>query len=94
MNNKPLIILTAQRAAAYRSYPPHGILYVADSLLKEGYRVKIIHPVAERLKDVVNAVQEEKPVFVGLSVIHTPLLKEDIEISKAVKEMEIPVCGL
>jgi radical SAM superfamily enzyme YgiQ (UPF0313 family) len=48
-------------------------------------------PVSGRLKAVTDAVAYERPVFVGLSVIHTPLLKEDIEISKAVKKLGVPV---
>ncbi len=87
----PLIILTAQRPWVYRKYPPFGILYLADSLLKAGFRVKIVHPVEGRREAVLSAVREERPLFVGLSVIATPLLAEDIEISKAVHAEGVPV---
>ena len=85
------IILTAQRSYAYRKYPPFGILYVAGALRKAGFKVKIVHPVKDRPKAVMEAVKRDKPVFVGLSVIHTPLLSEDIEISKMLKEAGVPV---
>lgn len=87
----PLIILTAQRAWVYRKYPPFGIMYVAAALQDAGFRVKIIHPVKDRLEEIRRAVRQERPLFVGLSVIYTPLLAEDIEISRALKGAEVPV---
>ena len=89
--NAPLIILTAQRPWAYRKYPAFGILFVASALLKAGYRVKIVHPEGDRLGAIREAVREEKPLFVGLSVMATPLLLEDIEISKALHAAGVPV---
>jgi len=87
----PLIILTAQRPWAYRKYPAFGIMFVADALLKAGYRVKIVHPESDRIGAIQAALKEEKPLFVGLSVMATPLLLEDIEISKALKAAGVPV---
>jgi len=92
MNQKaPLIILTAQRPWAYRKYPAFGILFVASALVRAGYRVKIVHPERDRLGAIREAVKEERPLFVGLSVMATPLLLEDIEISKSLKAAGVPV---
>jgi len=92
MNQKaPLIILTAQRPWAYRKYPAFGILFVASALVRAGYRVKIVHPERDRLGAIREAVKEERPLFVGLSVMATPLLPEDIEISKSLKAAGVPV---
>ncbi len=87
----PLIILTAQRPWVYRKYPPFGVLYLADSLLQAGFRVKIIHRVEGRKQAILDAVAEERPLFVGFSVIATPLLAEDIDISQAVHFAGVPV---
>jgi len=87
----PLIILTAQRAWVYRKYPPFGALYVAGALADAGFRVKVVHEVDDRKAAVARAVREEKPLFLGLSVIHTPLMKEDIEISREAHEAGVTV---
>ena len=87
----PLILLTAQRPWSYRKYPAFGILFVASALLKAGFRVKIVHPERDRLGAIREAVKEERPLFVGLSVTATPLLLEDIGISKALHAAGVPV---
>lgn len=92
MNEKsPLIILTAQRPWAFRKHPPFGILFVGRALLDAGFRVRVVHPERDRPAAMAAAVKEERPLFVGLSVMATPLLLEDIEISKMLKAAGVPV---
>ncbi len=74
--------------------PPFGILYLADSLEKAGFSVRLIH---ERGTDadiqvLVELVSIEKPIFVGFSTLTGPMLLPTMRASKAIKETQpIPV---
>lgn len=90
-DNAPLIILTAQRARVYSKFPPFGILFLAGSLLDAGFRVRIVHPERDRQAAIRDAVRQARPLFVGLSVMQSRLLLEDIEISRELKAAGVPV---
>jgi radical SAM superfamily enzyme YgiQ (UPF0313 family) len=74
--------------------PPFGILYLADSLEKAGFSVRLIHELGTEadIQALVELVSMEKPLFVGLSTLTGPMLLPTMEASKAIKETHsVPV---
>jgi len=72
-------------------YPPFGLMYVADALLQSGFAVKIFHETHAYLDEFMRQVEQERPLFVGLSTITGPQLLPVIETSRRVKALKIPV---
>ena len=70
---------------------PLGVLYVGKSLEKAGYRVKIFHLRGKEDKRLMDAVDEESPLFVGFSNFVSERLKYDIELSKTLHGQGIKV---
>lgn len=71
--------------------PPFGILYVGQALADAGYRVRLFHllgPADDRLEAAVRA---ERPLFVGFSNFISPLLSNDLRLSRMVHEQGIKV---
>lgn len=78
----------------YSYFPPFGILYMAHSLEKEGFKVKLVHQegTKKNIDALAELVSEEKPLFVGLSTLTGPTIIPTIEASIAVKKKcSVPV---
>lgn len=78
----------------YSYFPPYGILYLADSLERAGFKVKLVHK--EGTKSNIDALAElvcrAKPLFVGLSTLTGPTILPTVKASNAIKERcSIPV---
>ena len=71
-------------------YPPFGIMYVADALLQQGYRVEVWHQTAAGLDEIVRRVEQSRPLWVGFSTITGPQLCPTIEATKRVHALGIP----
>ncbi|MBI1801783.1 MAG: B12-binding domain-containing radical SAM protein [Chloroflexi bacterium] len=72
-------------------YPPFGIMYVADALIKAGFGVRLFHETEAYLEEFMHEVERARPLFVGFSTITGPQLKPVIKASKRVHEMGIAV---
>ena len=72
-------------------YPPFGIMYVADALLKAGLGVRLFHETESYLEEFMREVERARPLFVGFSTITGPQLRPVIAASKRVKALGIPV---
>lgn len=72
-------------------YPPFGIMYVADALIKAGFGVRLFHETETFLEEFVREVERARPLFVGFSTITGPQLRPVIAASKRVKALGIPV---
>lgn len=70
-------------------YPPFGIMYVADALLQAGYTVRLFHEAEDTVNDFVQAVERERPLWVGFSTITGPQLGATIEATKRVHDLGI-----
>jgi len=78
----------------YRMAPPFGILYLADSLEKAGFTVRLVHEMGTEtnIRSLVELVSAEKPLFVGFSTLTGPPLLPTMQASRAIKEtMPVPV---
>jgi magnesium-protoporphyrin IX monomethyl ester (oxidative) cyclase len=67
-------------------YPPFGIMYVADALIKQGYDVELWHEKEEGIEDFVQRVEQVRPLWVGFSTITGPQLGSTIKATKLVHE--------
>jgi hypothetical protein len=56
-------------------YPPFGIMYVADALMKQGINVELWHENEEGVDSFVERVEEVHPLWVGFSTITGPQLR-------------------
>src|SRR5262249_3831899 len=72
-------------------YPPFGIMYVADALIKAGFGVRLFHETESYLEEFMREVERVRPLFVGFSTITGPQLKPVIKASRRVKALGIPV---
>ena len=72
-------------------YPPFGIMYVADALIKAGFAVRLFHETAAYLDEFMREVERARPLFVGFSTITGPQLKPVIVASQRVHALGIPV---
>jgi len=71
-------------------YPPFGIMYVADALIRQGLRVELWHAAKEDLEDFVKQVERARPLWVGFSTITGPQLRPTIEATRQVHDLGIP----
>ncbi len=72
-------------------YPPFGIMYVADALIKAGFGVRLFHETESYLEEFMREVERARPLFVGFSTITGPQLRPVIAASRRVKAFGIPV---
>lgn len=72
-------------------YPPFGIMYVADALIKARFGVRLFHETESYLDTFVREVERVRPLFVGFSTITGPQLKPVIQASRRMKALSIPV---
>jgi len=93
--NKPPIYLVSHGRddSALIQYEPAplGLLYVGQALADAGYRVRVLHLHGEGDRGLEQAVNEEKPLFVGFSNFLYPRLKHDVALSRFVKSQGIKV---
>jgi len=69
-DNKRIILATAPEAVMTKSYSaPLGLLYVASSLQKAGFQVRVIDAYAQKvnISDVVRQVRLERPLAFGVT---------------------------
>ncbi|HUT54116.1 MAG TPA: radical SAM protein [bacterium] len=82
---------TAQTTLPLVGPPPFGILYVGGALQKAGYPVRIFHLHGPDERPLLDAVQEQRPLFVGISNFLSPGLKPDIKLSRKLRGMGLTV---
>lgn len=73
---------------------PFGVLYLADSLEKAGFSVRLLHEEGNNtsIQKLVDLVTVEKPLLVGFSSFTAPTIIPTIQASKQVKETcDVPI---
>ena len=71
-------------------YPPFGIMYVADALMQQGYKVALWHETESGLDAFVREIERVQPLWVGFSTITGPQLRPTIEATRRVHALGIP----
>ncbi len=76
------------RIERYSYFPPYGILYLADSLERAGFTVRLIHKEGSKanIEGFAEFVCQSKPIFAGLSTLTGPTILPTVEASKAIKQ--------
>jgi anaerobic magnesium-protoporphyrin IX monomethyl ester cyclase len=75
-------------------HPPFSILYLADSLERAGFSVRLVHEEGTRanIQTLVDLVSEESPSFVGLSVVTGPSIIPSLQASMGIKDRcDVPI---
>jgi anaerobic magnesium-protoporphyrin IX monomethyl ester cyclase len=72
----------------YSYFPPYGILYIASSLEKEGFKVRLVHQegTEKNIQNLAELAARETPFLIGLSTLTGPTLLPTIEASKAIRQ--------
>jgi len=71
-------------------YPPFGIMYVADALIKQGLSVELWHETDDGVDEFVRQVEKARPLWVGFSTITGPQLAAVIKATQQVHDLGIP----
>ena len=69
------------------SNPPLGLLYLAATLLKNGFEVKVVDGCLEGKDGVKKALESYRPAMVGITCL-TPGRKKALEIAKLAKGLD------
>ncbi len=70
-------------------YPPFGIMYLADALMKQGLSVELWHETEEGLEEFVRQVEKARPLWVGFSTITGPQLTPTIKATQRIHDLGI-----
>jgi len=70
--------------------PPYGILYIGQALRQAGYAVRAFHLFGDQDQLLLDAVNEQKPLFVGFSNFLSHLLIHQIRLSQKVHALHLP----
>jgi len=92
MNKNTVVLIKIDAYTTNVNYIPYGLLYVANSLEKSGYEVKVLcnshlHMLDKDLKRFEKIVKEINPIFVGFSVHTGRSTKISASFSKRLKEI-------
>ena len=84
---KKILLVCIETPDAPRLYPPFGLMYIADALIKKGYNPKIIHDYAS--EQVFERIIDESSdaLMVGFTTKTSPRLKYIYELSKKLKDI-------
>jgi len=88
-----MIVLVKINHPRYTFHPPQGLLYIADSLRKSGYDVKIFHINPNEVTDsVIAEIVGLKPLYVGCSVFTGEMMRSYARLCREIKSSsQIPI---
>ncbi|MFX1448751.1 MAG: B12-binding domain-containing radical SAM protein [Promethearchaeota archaeon] len=86
MMNSILIYPQLEFAKAQMPTPPYSILFIADYLLKRYVDVKIFDLRFDSLSQVLNAISNNEPEFIGVSVMTGPQIYYALKICESIKK--------
>ena len=66
--------------------PPYSILFIADYLLKRNVEVKIFDLRFDNLSQVFDAISNNEPEFIGISVMTGPQIQYALKICNSIKK--------
>jgi radical SAM superfamily enzyme YgiQ (UPF0313 family) len=81
-----MIVLIKINHPHYTFHPPQGLLYIADSLRKNGYEVRIFHINPNELTDsLIAEIVRLKPLYVGCSVFTGEMMRSYSRLCRKIK---------
>ena len=66
--------------------PPYSILFIADYLIKQNVNVKIFDLRFDSLHQVKNAISNNEPEYIGVSVMTGPQIYYALKICESIKK--------
>ena len=84
--NSILIYPQLEFAKVQLPTPPYSILFIADYLVKRGVEVKIFDLRFDKLSQVFDAISNEEPEFIGISVMTGPQIQYALKACEAIKK--------
>ncbi|MFW9946013.1 MAG: B12-binding domain-containing radical SAM protein [Candidatus Odinarchaeota archaeon] len=66
--------------------PPYSILFIADYLIKRNLDVTIFDLRFDSLSHVINAISNNEPEYIGISVMTGPQIYHALKVCEAIKE--------
>ena len=81
-----LLINSHETAQSGFTNPPIGLLYIASTLLKHGFEVRVVDGCLEGKAAIEKAITEFRPTHAGITVL-TPGRKRALEIARMVKSV-------
>lgn len=88
---KPIYLVQPEVSKIGHLSLPFSIMFVGKALSKAGYRVKLFHLYPGQESTIFQAIQNETPLFVGVSASIGFTLKWLIMISKTIHKLGIPL---
>jgi len=70
--------------------PPIGLLYIAGTLLKHGFDVRVVDGCLEGKMEISKVIDEFRPELVGITCL-TPGRKKALEVARVVKKIDSSV---
>lgn len=86
-----ILLVKLEDPDCYQLYPPYGLMYISSALKLGGYDPVIFHERATGKNVKLLLKQAKNSLFVGFSVITSPSLIYNLDVSKNIKKLEIPV---
>jgi len=81
---KILLVNPHETKAGGFTNPPLGLLYIAGTLLKHGFDVRVVDGCLKGKKAIIKAINEFRPELVGITCL-TPGRKKALEVARMVK---------
>ena len=92
MNNLRTVILVKINHPDFSFHPPMGLMYIANSLKKNKFNVKIYHIASNKIENYVDEIIQMNPIFVGFSVFTGEAMRSYASMSRLIKKKsKIPV---
>lgn len=83
-----ILLVNPHETEAYSlSNPPLGLLYLAGTLLKHGFDVRVVDGYVEGRNGIAKTMEHYRPDLVGITCM-TPGRKKALEIAKMTKDMD------
>lgn len=84
---KKILLVCIETPDTPRLYPPFGLMYIADALIKKGYEAEILHDYASEEFNHRIMNEAKNALLVGFTTKTSPRLKYIYELSKKLKDI-------
>ncbi len=89
--SKPIYLVQAEVTPGRHLCLPFGIMFVGKALARAGWRVRLFHLCSGEEQQLFDAINDEKPLFLGVSSQIGSMVKWLIMVSKRAHRMGVPV---
>ena len=84
-NSKLITLVKIETLLDVRECPPYGLLYIGDALKRAGFHVRVYHLSTQDYQQYVKIISDDRPLFVGFSVLTGWGIEAAANLSRAIK---------